>query len=99
MGAPVVHGTYTATGKRRWIVPLNSVCTRLGINYKLSNGKIYISGTTQSSSNNTTGSTTTTTTTTKPSTTGSKIRLRLSLMQDTVDQILVQQGMEWQRRT
>lgn len=56
MGAPVVHGTYTATGKRRWIVPLNSVCTRLGINYKLSNGKIYISGTTQSSSNNTTGS-------------------------------------------
>ena len=28
-----------------------------------------------------------------------KIRLRLSLMQDTVDQILVQQGMEWQRRT
>ena len=39
MGAPVVHGTYTATGKRRWIVPLNSVCTRLGINYKLSNGK------------------------------------------------------------
>ena len=55
MGAPVVHGTYTATGKRRWIVPLNSVCTRLGINYKLSNGKIYISGTTQSSSNNTTG--------------------------------------------
>ena len=69
MGAPVVHGTYTATGKRRWIVPLNSVCTRLGINYKLSNGKIYISGTTQSSSNNTTGSITTTTTTTKPSTT------------------------------
>ena len=66
MGAPVVHGTYTATGKRRWIVPLNSVCTRLGINYKLSNGKIYISGTTQSSSNNTTGSITTTTTTTYP---------------------------------
>lgn len=28
-----------------------------------------------------------------------KIRLRLSLMQDTVDQILVRQGMEWQRRT
>ena len=28
-----------------------------------------------------------------------KIRLRLSLIQDTVDQILVRQGMEWQRRT
>lgn len=28
MGAPVVHGTYTATGKRRWIVPLNSVCIK-----------------------------------------------------------------------
>ena len=77
MGAPVVHGTYTATGKRRWIVPLNSVCTRLGINYKLSNGKIYISGTTQSSSNNTTGSTTTTTTTTKPSTTSSKDKIKI----------------------
>ena len=75
MGAPVVHGTYTATGKRRWIVPLNSVCTRLGINYKLSNGKIYISGTTQSSSNNTTGSTTTTTT--KPSTTSSKDKIKI----------------------
>lgn len=77
MGAPVVHGTYTATGKRRWIVPLNSVCTRLGINYKLSNGKIYISGTTQSSSNNTTGSITTTTTTTKPSTTSSKDKIKI----------------------
>lgn len=77
MGAPVVHGTYTATGKKRWIVPLNSVCTRLGINYKLSNGKIYISGTTQSSSNNTTGSTTTTTTTTKPSTTSSKDKIKI----------------------
>ena len=73
MGAPVVHGTYTATGKRRWIVPLNSVCTRLGINYKLSNGKIYISGTTQSSSNNTTGGTTTT----KPSTTSSKEKIKI----------------------
>lgn len=77
MGAPAVHGTYTATGKRRWIVPLNSVCTRLGINYKLSNGKIYISGTTQSSSNNTTGSITTTTTTTKPSTTSSKDKIKI----------------------
>ena len=77
MGAPVVHGTYTATGKRRWIVPLNSVCTRLGINYKLSNGKIYISGTTQSSSNNTTFSITTTTTTTKPSTTSSKDKIKI----------------------
>ena len=48
MGAPVVHGTYTSTGRRRWIVPLKSVCTRLGINYKLSGGKIRISGTTNS---------------------------------------------------
>lgn len=54
MGAAAVHGTYTATGKKRWIVPLNSVCTRLGIGYKLSGGKIRISGTTQSSASNTT---------------------------------------------
>ena len=79
MGAPVIHGTYTATGKRRWIVPLNSVCTRLGINYKLSNGKIYISGTTKSSSNNTTSNTTTTTTTTttKPSTGSNKDKIKI----------------------
>lgn len=56
MGAPVIHGTYTATGRRRWIVPLKSVCTRLGINYKLSGGKIRISGTTKSSASNTTDS-------------------------------------------
>lgn len=54
MGAPVINGTYTATGNRRWIVPLKSVCTRLGINYKLSGGKIYISGNTNSSASNTT---------------------------------------------
>ena len=58
MGAPVIHGTYTATGRRRWIVPLKSVCTRLGINYKLSGGKIRISGTTKSSASNTTAPTT-----------------------------------------
>ena len=58
MGAPVVHGTYTSTGRRRWIVPLKSVCTRLGINYKLSGGKIRISGTTKSSASNTTAPTT-----------------------------------------
>lgn len=99
MGASVVHGTYTATGKRRWIVPLNSVCTRLGINYKLSNGKIYISEghrvvqiirqaalPQQQPQRNRVRQ-------------AAKIRLRLSLMQDTVDQILVRQGMEWQRRT
>lgn len=73
MGAAAIHGTYTATGKKRWIVPLNSVCTRLGINYKLTNGKIYISGTTKSSSNNTTRSTTTT----KPSTTSSKDKIKI----------------------
>ena len=77
MGAPVVHGTYTATGKRRWIVPLNSVCTRLGISYKLSNGKIYISGTTKSSSDNTTSNITTTTTITKPSTGSSKDKIKI----------------------
>lgn len=54
LGAPVVHGVYTATGKKRWIVPLKSVCTRLGINYKLSGGRIYISGTTKSSAASTT---------------------------------------------
>lgn len=97
MGAPVVHGTYTATGKRRWIVPLNSVCTRLGINYKLSKGRFIFqerhrvvqiirqAAQRQPQRNRVRQA--------------AKIRLRLSLMQDTVDQILVRQGMEWQRRT
>lgn len=78
MGAPVVHGTYTATGKKRWIVPLKSVCTRLGINYKLSGGKIYISGNTNSSAANTTTSKPATDTTDKTTTTtNSKSKIKI----------------------
>lgn len=53
MAAAAVHGTYTSSGKKRWIVPLKSVCSRLGITYKLSNGVIRISGNTNSSSDST----------------------------------------------
>lgn len=78
MGAPVIHGTYTATGRRRWIVPLKSVCTRLGINYKLSGGKIYISGTTNNSASNNTGSTPTTSTKEQTANTvGSKDKIKI----------------------
>lgn len=77
LGASVVHGTYTATGKKRWIVPLKSVCTRLGINYKLSGGKIYISGTTNSASRNTANQPTTTTTEKKTDTVGTKDKIKV----------------------
>lgn len=78
MGAPVINGTYTSTHMRRWIVPLKSVCTRLGINYKLSGGKIYISGTTKnSSSNNTTNSPATTTTEKTTNTVESKEKIKV----------------------
>lgn len=78
MGAPVIHGTYTATGRRRWIVPLKSVCTRLGINYKLSGGKIYISGTTKSSSSSTTENKSTTSTKQQTANTvGSKDKIKI----------------------
>ena len=72
MGAAAIHGTYTATGKKRWIVPLNSVCTRLGISYKLSGGTIRISGTTSSAAN-----TTPTTTETKTPTTSIKAKIKI----------------------
>ena len=74
MGAAVIHGTYTATGKKRWIVPLKSVCTRLGISYKLSGGKIRITGTTQSSASNPTNTTTEDKTNTTP-VTNNKIKI------------------------
>ena len=77
MGAPVINGTYTATGKRLWIVPLKSVCTRLGINYKLSGGKIYISGNTQSSVSNNGNHTTETTTEKEPETVESKDKIKV----------------------
>lgn len=75
MGAAAIHGTYTATGKKRWIVPLNSVCTRLGISYKLSGGKIRISGTTQSAASTTAPIPTTTETRTPTVSTKEKIKI------------------------
>lgn len=39
-----VYGTYKSSGKKRWIVPLKSVCTRLGVSYfKDSNSVIRLS--------------------------------------------------------
>lgn len=46
MGGPAMYAKYMATGKRKWIVPLNSVCSRLGISYRLKGGVVHIGGTT-----------------------------------------------------
>lgn len=43
MLAPAMHVKYSS-GKTKWVVPLKSVCSRLGITYKLKNGVIKISG-------------------------------------------------------
>ena len=43
MGAPAMQVTYP-NGKTRWVVPLKSVCSRLGITYKLKNGVVKMKG-------------------------------------------------------
>ena len=35
-----VYGTYTSGSYKRWIVPLNSVCARLGLNYKKTSSSV-----------------------------------------------------------
>ena len=44
LAAAPIKATYKISGLYRWIVPIKSVCWRLGIEYKLSNGKIYLTG-------------------------------------------------------
>lgn len=48
MGAAAMYVTYTSSGKKRWVVPLKSVCSRLGISYKLTGGVIKLGGVTNS---------------------------------------------------
>ena len=48
MGAAAMYVTYTSSGKKRWVVPLKSVCSRLGISYKLIGGVIKLGGVTNS---------------------------------------------------
>lgn len=48
MGAAAMYVTYTSSGKKRWVVPLKSVCNRLGISYKLTGGVIKLGGVTNS---------------------------------------------------
>ena len=43
MSAPAMQVTYPS-GKTKWAVPLKSVCSRLGITYKLKNGVIKMKG-------------------------------------------------------
>lgn len=43
MNAPAMLVTYP-NGKTKWVVPLKSVCSRLGITYKLKNGVIKMKG-------------------------------------------------------
>lgn len=45
MGAQAMYVTYES-GKKKWVVPLKSVCSRLGISYKISGGVIHLGGTT-----------------------------------------------------
>ena len=45
MGAPAMWVTY-ANGKTKWVVPLKSICSRLGITYKLKSGVVQITGAT-----------------------------------------------------
>lgn len=55
LAAPAMQVTFPS-GKTKWVVPLKSICSRLGITYKLKNGVIRMKGavnsaTTSSSSN------------------------------------------------
>lgn len=59
MGAAAMYVKYKSTGKSRWVVPLKSVCKRLGISYKLSGGVIRLGGVTNSASQTTTSTTAT----------------------------------------
>lgn len=43
MGAPAMQVTYP-NGKTKWVVPLKSVCSHLGITYKLKNGVVKMKG-------------------------------------------------------
>lgn len=45
MSTQAMYATYPS-GKKKWVVPLKSVCSRLGISYKLSGGIIRLGGTT-----------------------------------------------------
>ncbi len=45
MGAPAMRVTYP-NGKTKWVVPLKSICSRLGITYKLKGGVVQIKGAT-----------------------------------------------------
>lgn len=77
LGAQTWVMTYKANKKKRWVIPLNSVCKRLGLNYKLSNGVIYINTPEASSTEDAAPEVTTTaaktTTTASPTVSGRKI--------------------------
>lgn len=60
LGSYAMYVTYPG-GRKRWVVPLYSVCARLGISYKLSGGVITIGGTTNRPPATTTATTATTT--------------------------------------
>lgn len=54
---PMKGAVYTNTKGSRWVVPLKSVCTRLGISYKISDGIIYLDEVTESQTNSVTNPT------------------------------------------
>ncbi len=78
IGAIAFRGKYTSSGKTRWIVPLKSVCKRLGLKYTLSNGVIRITKPATTAAGSTTA-TTGATTATKSTTTTSKSQVCIVL--------------------
>ena len=85
LGAAPMLATYTASGKKRWIVPLNSVCKSLGISYRVSSsGDIYIGGTTNTATTSTTTASKTSTNT-STSTKSNKVVLVLDAGHGGVD--------------
>ena len=67
---------YPGTTTRRWVVPLKSVCKRLGISYSLKNGAVYLGGSTSATPAESQTSTQAQTEVT-PATTGKKVVLVL----------------------
>jgi hypothetical protein len=48
LGAITMKGVvYPGSKTKRWVVPIKSVCKRLGISYSLKNGAVYLGGSTE----------------------------------------------------
>lgn len=77
LAAIPIHATYTASKKARWIVPIYSVCDRLGLEYKLKDGIVTIKSKAKPAAATTTTQKKQETTTAKPKPTKRKVILVL----------------------